>query len=347
MAKATPDHGPRAVDQRRARVARAPGRPTGRTRRARCCPGRRCRCPGPGSGGRSRRGRCAGPRHRGTRRRRRGRPSSASPSGSAGRSRPGTSSRARSRSGSKATTVAVGPAAVGAHHLGRAVPGHDVGVGGHELVGHHEPTALLEPAAGLALDPDGRRRHPVGHCARDAGAGRGVAEVRGRPEGVEDVREAVVADELPEGGERVRRGGEDGVDGAGDAASSGPGRRATPARWPWSAGSARAAGATPTTPATAPTVLSTVRAEPSGIATRSRPPTRSPRAWPRKPPPTRRATTTKNAWVSLADSSRSRAGGQDPGGEVDAADHADPRGGPGDEAEAPRRHARRQTPTPG
>ena len=67
---------------------------------------------------------------------------------------------------------------------------------------------------------------------------------------------------------------------------------------------------TPTTPATAPTVLSTVRAEPSGIATRNRPPTRSPRAWPRNPPPTRRATTAKKAWVSLAEPKRSRAAGR-------------------------------------
>ena len=49
---------------------------------------------------------------------------------------------------------------------------------------------------------------------------------------------------------------------------------------------------------------------PSGIATRSRPPTTRPRAWPRKPPAMRRAMTARNVCVSLADSNWSRTEGR-------------------------------------
>ncbi len=254
---------------------------------------------------------------------------------------PGTSSRARSRSGSKATTVAVARLPSVRTTSVAVFPATTWALVATSSSADHEPAALLEPSAGLALDPDGRGRHPVGHRAGDAGAGRGVAEVRSRTEGVEDVREAVVADELTQGGERVRRRGEDGVDGAGDAGVPGEvggparhvghGRQGQPEQHqhPDDTGDRahglvhRAGGAVGDRhPEPAPDQ------EPQGLA---------------EEPAADQEGDHREERLGLAGGLQPVQGrGQDPGGEVDAADHADPGGGPGHEAEAPRRHTRRQ-----
>ena len=156
-----------------------------------------------------------------------------------------------------------------ARRVGAALARHDVGVGDDQVrCATTNPLPSWMPAARLALDLHRRRRDAVGAGRVDARRRGGGPDVGRGPERVEDLREAVVADERPQRRRWCRAAaGKTSSTTPGDAPSRGPGAAGQPGHvGQRRQRAARRRRARRATPATAPPTASTCRARARGTA---------------------------------------------------------------------------------